>query len=148
MAFPAYLATQVGYIIGLSQLESQSATKPIGTGPFKFVAWDPNDHFTVKRNPNYWRKGLPYLDALTYKPIVEDQSRETSLRSGTIDLMVTRDPDVIPDLRDNAELPAGAEPDGRAARHGLHLPQHHRRAHQRPHSCARPWPTPPTSTSS
>jgi len=103
VAFPHYLATQVGYVIALAQLESQNSTKPIGTGPFSLVEWVPNDHLTVTRNHNYWRSGLPYLDGLTYRPISEDQSRENSLRSGTIDLMVTRDPDAIRDLRDNAD---------------------------------------------
>ncbi len=102
VAFPHYLSTQVGYVIAMAQLESQSSTKPIGTGPFSFVEWVPNDHLTVKRNPHYWRSGLPYLDGLTYKPIAEDQSRENSLRSGTIDMLVTRDPDAIRDLRDNS----------------------------------------------
>jgi peptide/nickel transport system substrate-binding protein len=93
----------VGYVIALAQLESQNSTKPIGTGPFSLVEWVPNDHLTVTRNHNYWRPGFPYLDGLTYRPISEDQSRENSLRSGTVDLMVTRDPDAIRDLRGNAD---------------------------------------------
>ena len=101
VAFPQYLATQVGYVVAMAQLESQSSTKPVGTGPFFLESWVPNDHMTVKRNPNYWRSGLPYLDGVTYKPITNDQSREASLRSGTVDMMVTRDPHTIADLRDN-----------------------------------------------
>jgi len=101
VAFPHYLATQIGYPIALSQLSSSDSTHPVGTGPFVYQSWEPNDHFAVTRNPNYWRKGLPYLDAITYKPIAEDQSRESSLRSGTVDLMLTRDPNAIKDLRDN-----------------------------------------------
>jgi peptide/nickel transport system substrate-binding protein len=98
IAFPAYLTTQVGYVVALSQLERQDTQKPVGTGPFRYVSWVPNDHFTVDRNPNYWRSGLPYLDGITYKPIIADQSREEALRSGTIDMMVTRDPGAIVDL--------------------------------------------------
>jgi len=101
VAFPAYLATQVGYVIALSQLDNTNSgsQNPVGTGPFKIVSWEPNDHFTVERNPDYWNKGLPYLDTVTFKPIVSDQSRELSLRSGTIDLMVSHDPGIIADLR-------------------------------------------------
>ncbi len=102
VAFPHYLATQVGYIVAMAQLESQSSTKPVGTGPFSLVEWVPNDHMTVKRNPHYWRAGLPYLDGVTYRPIAQDQSRENSLKSRTIDLMVTRDPNAIRDLQDNS----------------------------------------------
>ena len=35
---------------------------PIGTGPFKFVEFKPNEHIKVVKNPDYWKKGRPYLD--------------------------------------------------------------------------------------
>ena len=38
------------------------APEPVGTGPFIYQSWQPNDFFTATRNPNYWRTGLPYLD--------------------------------------------------------------------------------------
>ena len=84
VAFPHYLSTQLGYVIGMAQLDSASSTKPIGTGPFSLQSWVPNDHFTAIRNPHYWRPGFPYLDSITYKPIVIDESRENSLKSQTI----------------------------------------------------------------
>jgi peptide/nickel transport system substrate-binding protein len=40
--------------------------KPIGTGPFKFVEFKPNVSVTVGRNPDYWKPGRPYLDAIEY----------------------------------------------------------------------------------
>ncbi|HLI75109.1 MAG TPA: ABC transporter substrate-binding protein, partial [Acidimicrobiales bacterium] len=101
VAFPHYLATQVGYPVALAQLEKNDTQHPIGTGPFSIVSWEPNDHFTVQRNPHYWRNNLPYLDSITFKPIASDNSREASLRSGTIDLMLTRDPHAIQGLRNN-----------------------------------------------
>jgi ABC-type transport system substrate-binding protein len=104
VAFPHYLSTQVGYVIGMAQLESASSTKPIGTGPFSLESWVPNDHFTATRNPHYWRPGFPYLDSVTYKPIVIDESRENSLTSRTIDMMVSHDPNAIKDLRANASF--------------------------------------------
>jgi ABC-type transport system substrate-binding protein len=104
VAFPYYLSTQIGYPIALAQLGAQDSTHPIGTGPFIFESWEPNDHFTAQRNPVYWRPGLPYVDSITFKPIANDQSREDSLRSGTVDIMVTRDPTTIRDLRDDASF--------------------------------------------
>jgi peptide/nickel transport system substrate-binding protein len=39
---------------------------PIGTGPFKFVEFKPNESVKVARNPDYWKPGRPYLDAVEY----------------------------------------------------------------------------------
>ena len=39
-------------------------TKPIGTGPFKFVEFKRNESIKLVRNPDYWKKGKPYLDAI------------------------------------------------------------------------------------
>src|SRR5215469_7551830 len=39
---------------------------PIGTGPFKFVEFKPNQSIKVERNPDYWKKGLPYLDGIEW----------------------------------------------------------------------------------
>ena len=39
---------------------------PIGTGPFKFVEFKPNEHIKIAKNPDYWKPGLPYLDGIEY----------------------------------------------------------------------------------
>jgi peptide/nickel transport system substrate-binding protein len=97
--FPAYLTTQVGYVVARSQLDDPQGTqRPVGTGPFRFVSWEPNAQFVVERNPHYWRTGMPYLDRITFRPIVADASRQSSLQSGALDLMVSRDPGIIADL--------------------------------------------------
>jgi peptide/nickel transport system substrate-binding protein len=41
-------------------------THPVGTGPFKFVEFKPNESIKVVRNPDYWKPGRPYLDAIEY----------------------------------------------------------------------------------
>jgi len=46
---------------------------PIGTGPFKFVEFRPNEMIKVTKNPDYWKPGRPYLDAIEY-PIIKDTS--------------------------------------------------------------------------
>ena len=97
--FPYYLTEQLGHVAGLKQLADTSGkAQPIGTGPFMFKEWVPGDHFTAVRNPNYWRKGLPYLDSITYKPIVDPQSRENSLKAGNIDFMHSSDTQNVFDL--------------------------------------------------
>src|SRR5215471_12659386 len=44
-------------------------THPIGTGPFKFVEFKPNEVIRVTRNPDYWKQGRPYLDGIEYRII-------------------------------------------------------------------------------
>ena len=46
---------------------------PIGTGPFKFVDFKPNEHIRVARNPDFWKQGYPYLDGVEYT-IVRNRS--------------------------------------------------------------------------
>ena len=42
---------------------------PIGTGPFKFVSYKPNESIRLARNPDYWKPGRPYLDGIEWKII-------------------------------------------------------------------------------
>jgi len=63
-----------------------AATQGIGTGPYQLDgSYVPNDHLNYVRNPNYWKKGQPYLDAITYKIITDEQARIAALRAGAID---------------------------------------------------------------
>jgi ABC-type transport system substrate-binding protein len=104
--FPFYLAGgiggQIAYIAAPSMLANPNGTShPVGTGPFVFKEWVPNDHFTATANPNYWRKGMPYLSQITYKPIPDESARAEALKSGTIDLMITDTPQIITQFRGN-----------------------------------------------
>ncbi|HVT41535.1 MAG TPA: ABC transporter substrate-binding protein [Acidimicrobiales bacterium] len=104
--FPFYLAGgiggQIAYVVAPSMLSNPNGTShPVGTGPFVFKEWIPNDHFTATANPNYWRKGMPYLSQITYKPIPDESARAEALKSGTIDLMITDTPQIITQFRGN-----------------------------------------------
>src|SRR5882724_7392492 len=50
-------------------------TRPIGTGPFKFVEFKPNELIRVTRNPDYWKQGRPYLDGIEYTIIPSISTR-------------------------------------------------------------------------
>jgi len=107
--FDAYLAGGIGgqlaWVIAPAMIANPNGTShPIGTGPFKFQEWIPNDHFTSTKNPHYWRKGLPYLDTITYKPIPDAQSRDNALASGAIQAMHTDDPQSIKDFRTQSNI--------------------------------------------
>ncbi len=98
--FPSGLTTQVGYVVGESMIQKAAAggsgtLVPVGTGPFIYSQWQPNSFFTATRNPNYWRKGLPYLDSITFKPIPDTGQRESTLRSGGVDMIESVNPTTI-----------------------------------------------------
>ena len=104
--FPYYLAGgiggQIAYVVAPSMLSNPNGTShPVGTGPFVFKEWIPNDHFTATANPNYWRKGLPYLSQITFKPIPDEEARAEALKTGTIDIMITDTPQIITQFRGN-----------------------------------------------
>jgi peptide/nickel transport system substrate-binding protein len=77
----------------------------IGTGPFKFNGdWQQNDHLTVVKNEDYWRKDqygqkLPYLDKVTFKPVTETSTLVNGLTTKLFDLTVTDDNVAIDQLQ-------------------------------------------------
>ncbi len=56
-----------------------------GTGPFKLVKYTPNDQIVMTKNPDFWQKGVPYLDDLTFKILPDESTRVAALRSGQVD---------------------------------------------------------------
>ena len=103
--FPLVLTAQTGVVVEpRTLLSGQAQNHPVGTGPFVFGQWVPNDHYTASKNPHYWRSGLPYLDQITFKPIVDPQSRENSLKSGTIDILHSSDTQTLVDLEGDSSF--------------------------------------------
>src|SRR5437870_8991369 len=58
---------------------------PIGTGPFKFVEFKPNERITVTRNPDYWKAGRPYLDGIEYTIIKNPSTAIMAFAAGNFD---------------------------------------------------------------
>jgi len=110
VALPAYLTGtvgpgQLGFMAAPSMLANPNgAMQPVGTGPFIFESWEPGSHLVVKRNPNYWQKGLPYLSQITFTPIVDDTSRYQSLQAGTLDLIQTSAPLVVSQMLSDSSI--------------------------------------------
>ncbi|MBX5436545.1 MAG: ABC transporter substrate-binding protein [Alicyclobacillaceae bacterium] len=62
-------------------------THPVGTGPFTFVAWNPDVSIIYKRNPNYWQKGKPYLDEIDLDLIYDANTAYNTFISGGADVL-------------------------------------------------------------
>jgi peptide/nickel transport system substrate-binding protein len=55
---------------------------PVGTGPFKWDYWHKGSALKLVRNPNYWEKGKPYLNSVTWTDVPSDNTRELQLKGG------------------------------------------------------------------
>ena len=65
----------------------QMSTNPVGTGPFAFVSYTPQESMVVKKYDGYW--GTPaYLDEVTFKIITNATTLVTSLKSGALDMAI------------------------------------------------------------
>jgi peptide/nickel transport system substrate-binding protein len=92
----ANLVDRAGMILSPKAIQAGGedfTRKPIGagTGAFKFVEWVKDDHITLERNPDYWKKDqngqqLPYLDKITYRPITDETVLLTNLKTGDVDV--------------------------------------------------------------
>lgn len=92
--YPAYLYGdgRIG-IAAPAQINAgeDCSTKLIGTGPFTCApgCWRQNESLTVQKNPDYWQKGYPKANSITFVPVVEAAQRVTQLKGGQLDLMHT-----------------------------------------------------------
>ena len=83
-------------IMAQAQLDDKKTCdrKLIGTGPFKFKSWQPNQKLEAVRNPHYWQiapdgKPYPYADSIEFRTIPEEAQRVNASKSGTINVMHT-----------------------------------------------------------
>ncbi|HYQ98480.1 MAG TPA: glutathione ABC transporter substrate-binding protein GsiB [Casimicrobiaceae bacterium] len=58
------------------------AFHPVGTGPFKFVEWKATDYLKVAKFDGYWKKGYPKVDTITWKPVVDNNTRASVMQTG------------------------------------------------------------------
>jgi glutathione transport system substrate-binding protein len=55
---------------------------PVGTGPFELDTWNQTDFVKVKKFAGYWKKGYPKLDTITWRPVVDNNTRAAMLQTG------------------------------------------------------------------
>lgn len=91
VAFPAYLwSTGRTGIAAPAQLNNDATcdTNMIGTGPFKLKDFNPTTgDVDVVKNPNYWRKGFPYLNEIQWKIQEDGDQRVNGLQGGQFDVI-------------------------------------------------------------
>ena len=58
-----------------------------GCGPFVHQEWEPGVRAYVTRNPNYWKEGKPYFDAVELLSIIDPAARQNAVVSGEVDVI-------------------------------------------------------------
>ena len=82
-----------GFIIAKHLYENTDILKnpynaqPVGTGPFVFKEWKRGSHLILERNPNYFKKGKPYLDKIIVKIVPDGNSRMIAFEAKEIDYL-------------------------------------------------------------
>ncbi|HEX9871836.1 MAG TPA: ABC transporter substrate-binding protein [Candidatus Tectomicrobia bacterium] len=86
--FLTSLAAPHGFIYAKRHLDQDPQyykSHAVGTGPFTLKTYVRGSHIELERNPNYWKKGLPYLDGIRYFVIKDTSARAKALRSDRVD---------------------------------------------------------------
>jgi peptide/nickel transport system substrate-binding protein len=77
-----------GWIVSKKAMEEKGhdelATSPIGSGPYEFVEWTPNQSIILKRFEDYWGEP-PEWDEIHFLVIPENSAAEIALESGELD---------------------------------------------------------------
>lgn len=108
---PMLIATKYALMVPNGVKSEELRTKGNGTGPFLQETFTINGAVRVmRRNPHYWRSGLPKAECLEITTSLESTSRLSALLSGTVDLSLTVDPPSLITLKDNPAVELVATP--------------------------------------
>jgi peptide/nickel transport system substrate-binding protein len=77
---------------------------PTGTGPFLFESFQRDVDYIVKRNPNYWQPGLPYLDAVEISYVADPVTQKAAMEAGEAHMLQLEPSKMAKDLEDSGLL--------------------------------------------
>ncbi|ACA19468.1 4-phytase [Methylobacterium sp. 4-46] len=102
--FLANLATPTGLIVPPGAVMARGkdfGRNPVGTGPFRFEAWQSSRKVTLARNPGYW--GGPAASRLViFRPLADPNTRATEMLAGDVDVVAEMPPDALALFRHRA----------------------------------------------
>lgn len=81
--FPSVLGSSFFLIV---KDGTRDFARPVGTGPFIVDRFVPGGPFSAKRNPNYWKSGLPHLDSVEIIGVPDSPARVNAVLAGDIDI--------------------------------------------------------------
>jgi peptide/nickel transport system substrate-binding protein len=86
----AQLADRAGMMVSPKAAQAEGdkfGSRPVCSGPFRFVERIAQDRIVLERYPNYWNKGEIHFDRIVYLPIVDATVRLANLKSGQLDFI-------------------------------------------------------------
>ena len=86
------------------------ASRPVGTGPFRFVEWRTGDLLRLERFPGYYRAGVPHLERVTFRFISDPASALASLLAGDVDLIARIPAETALSVKDDPRFKTVAGP--------------------------------------
>ncbi|MGH3274159.1 MAG: ABC transporter substrate-binding protein [Streptosporangiaceae bacterium] len=96
---------QNAQIVNQKAIESSDPKlHPVGTGPFQFVSWVPNEKIVVKRAANYFQAGRPYLNGITFEFLPNEESRVQALEAGQLDWADSVPLQALPTMKSSAAV--------------------------------------------
>ena len=90
-SFIALLASGYTPVYPCHVSQKEMRTNPVGTGPFKVAEIKRSDSIKLARNPDYWKKGKPYLDGIEYRVISNRSTRLLAFIAGEVELTFVSD---------------------------------------------------------
>jgi len=101
-SFLAMLASGWSAVYPCHVSPREMRTHPIGTGPFKFIEFKPNELIRVAKNPDYWKPGRPYLDGIEYPIVPSVSTRILGFIAGKFDTVYGVTVPLLQDVKSQA----------------------------------------------
>ena len=79
-------------------------TNPVGTGPFRFVQFVPNEKLVLEANPDYWEPGIPTIKGLVIVPISDGQVALQNLEAGSVDVVMDIPAALVPSVKGRSDI--------------------------------------------
>jgi len=104
--FLIYMAFPGSSIVPKKLVESghDLNAQPVGSGPFKFVSYQPRTAIKFEKNPNYFEAGKPYFDAMEYRIISDITALTNAVMSGEVNFSNEIPPKDWATVQGNPEL--------------------------------------------
>ncbi len=93
--FVSNLGTSPAFVVPRDVVRDRGpafASRPVGTGPYRFVEWVPGQRFVMERNPDYFQSGVPRIERIEYTLGVDPAVAMLRLERGEVDFLADRIP--------------------------------------------------------